>query len=80
MPPQETINEDELFKLAFQHTDVGFRVLSEYTRNDESVENWSKLVMVQYFPDKSLTPLIHLQVMTKALQFDTPVPHTLLYM
>jgi len=77
-PPQEIIHEGVTFTLAFQHTDSA-RVLSEYTHNGESVENWSKLVSLSYFPGKTYTPLAFLQALEKTLKSETPVPHFSLY-
>jgi len=79
-PPQQIIHEGTAYTLAFQQGNANSRVVSEYTYNGESVENWSKLVTVQYVPGKPFTPLALLQALEKTLKSETPVPHYSLYM
>jgi len=77
-PPQHIVHEGITYTLAFQQAAPNAQVLSEYTHNGESVENWSTLITLNYFPGQLVTPRQLLQSLKQTLETEQPVPHFLL--
>lgn len=77
VPPKSMELFGKQYALAFQNEDADV-ALYEYTTDNGPVENYSRLIMLQYYKRK-IEPLEFIKAMKAGLDNRKPVPHYSLY-
>ncbi|MDO9055897.1 MAG: hypothetical protein Q7U69_05065 [Sulfuricurvum sp.] len=77
VPPKSMELFGKQYTLAFQNENADV-ALYEYTTDNEPVENWNRLITLQYYKRK-LEPLEFITAMKAGLDSRKPIPHYSLY-
>ncbi|WP_454254203.1 hypothetical protein [Pseudomonas sp. Marseille-Q8238] len=77
--PEQIVHAGKTYKLAYTASQPDGRALYEYTTDDESIENWSSLVTLNYAQSRVTVPLKWIESLKASLDRETPKPHYSLY-
>lgn len=78
-PPEKITYSGKTYSLAYKNLAPNGQATFEYTTNNESVENWSSLVTLNYAKSLVTTPLKWAEAVQTALDRENPKPNYSLY-
>ena len=79
LPPEKITYSSKTYSLAYKNTSPVGRAIFEYTTNNESIENWTTLVTLNYSKSLATTPLKWAEAVQATLDREKPKPHYSIY-